>query len=131
MATIHTDHVPRRRGRPRRQDCSGTAFATVEIVARACGLAPAALVSRSRLRYYAEARQIVFWLLREAGLSYPQIGAALDRHHATVMHGVAEVEADSELRALARRILLREDVRQEANWRWGLPAPYPRDGGSR
>lgn len=131
MATIHTDHGQRRRGRAHRADCSGAAFVMIERVSRACGLAPAAILSRSRLRCYAEARQIAFWLLREAGLSYPQIGAALNRDHTTVLHGVTKVDADPWLQALARRIANGEYVRQEANWRWGLPAPYPRDGGLR
>lgn len=44
-------------------------------------------------RTVAEARQALMWLLRLQGLSYPQIGALVDRHHTTVMHAEQICEA--------------------------------------
>lgn len=52
------------------------------------GLTPALLLSRSRRRTVAYARQDLMLALREDGWSLPQIGHVLDRNHTTIMQGV-------------------------------------------
>lgn len=59
------------------------------IVAREYGLGAEELRGPRRTRSVAEARLMAYALLRDtAGMSYPEIGAALHRDHTTVMHGV-------------------------------------------
>jgi len=57
-------------------------------VARAHDLPLARLLSPQRDRAVMLARQAAMTLLREAGLSLPEIGRALGRDHSTVCHGL-------------------------------------------
>jgi chromosomal replication initiator protein len=71
--------------------------AVLAVVAREYGIEADELRGPRRTRSVAEARLMAYALLRDtAGMSYPEIGAALgDRDHTTVMAGV---------RSTARRI---------------------------
>lgn len=52
---------------------------------------PASIIkSASRQRPHVRARWHAMHLLREVGFSLPEIGAALNRHHTSIMHGLAE-----------------------------------------
>lgn len=48
-----------------------------------------------RFPHVVEARQDVMWRLRRLGYSFPEIGYALNRDHATVMFGCRRHEARS------------------------------------
>lgn len=67
-------------------------------VARHYGLDLADMKSYSRDEHIANARNVAFYLVRRRlGMSYPEIGAVIGRHHTTIMSGVLRVE-----QALAR-----------------------------
>lgn len=58
------------------------------------GVSQAELLSPTRRRKIAHARQHAMWLLRQEGYSYPQIGRAFGgRDHTTALHGVRAHEA--------------------------------------
>lgn len=44
------------------------------------------LLSKRRNALLVEKRKLIAKELREKGLSYPQIGKLLNRHHTTIMH---------------------------------------------
>src|SRR5580765_2541437 len=71
--------------------------ASREIIAKAAmihGVAVSKIVGPSRLRSVVLARDEVSWLLRQSGLSYPQVGAAIGgRDHSTAMAAVRRFEA--------------------------------------
>lgn len=50
------------------------------------------IVREERARYLIEARRDVYLALREAGLSLPEIGAIVRRHHTTVLHHLNAIE---------------------------------------
>jgi chromosomal replication initiation ATPase DnaA len=60
-------------------------------VAAAFNVHPDAVLGHSRNANVAAARQLLYWLLRQDGMSYPVIGALVGRHHTTVIHGVRAV----------------------------------------
>lgn len=71
-----------------------TVEAVIQQVARIHGLQPQEVTGRGRTRPVVAARQQAMWLARwRLGLSYAQIGRALDRDHTTVIYGVAQVQA--------------------------------------
>lgn len=54
--------------------------------------------SRTRQYKIASARQLVYWYLYErCGLSYPEIGRAMDKTHATVWNGAQQVRNNLDL----------------------------------
>jgi len=59
------------------------------------------VLSRTRTADICNARHILYWLLRSEGLSYPKIGALLERDHTTILHGVERVDADPAMRSRA------------------------------
>lgn len=59
-----------------------------EEVSAHSGVPVAAILSSGRVEAVARARHIVMYEARRAGLSYPQIARAMNRHHTSVMHGV-------------------------------------------
>lgn len=84
-------------------------------VARAFGLPPHAMVSDSRRKPVARARQAAAWVLKRCWpkLSYPQIGKLLGgRDHSTVIHACRVIEdlreRDCELRALTDALAARD-----------------------
>lgn len=79
--------------RERRLPCGPDAQRVVEQVAWRYGMKPALILGRSRQPNVVRARQEAAWELRKLNLSYPQIGAVLDRDHTTVMAAVRKVEA--------------------------------------
>ncbi len=69
----------------------------LQAVAHAYNFTPAQLRSPSRPAELAEARQVAMFLMRtEARATVEEIGRALDRHHSTVLHGVAVIAARQE-----------------------------------
>ncbi|HET7486511.1 MAG TPA: helix-turn-helix domain-containing protein [Acidimicrobiales bacterium] len=76
----------------------------IAAVAAAFGIAPEELLGPRRTRRVVDARQVSMYVLRELGLSYPAIGAALGgRDHTTAMHAVAQVRARMAERPALRR----------------------------
>lgn len=63
------------------------------------------ILGRSRLTSIVAARHAVFVTLRETGLSYPEIGALLNRDHSTVMSGCKPKRARVCQRPLAKGTL--------------------------
>lgn len=60
--------------------------------ARKHGATQEQVLGSSRLKHVAAARHEVFLALREAGWSFPAIGAAMNRDHTTVMAGVKKAQ---------------------------------------
>lgn len=56
------------------------------------GLSCRILRSRSRKNHISEARQLVWYVLRDYGWSFQQIGKAFGRDHTSVMHGVKRIQ---------------------------------------
>jgi chromosomal replication initiation ATPase DnaA len=63
------------------------------------------IVSESRRQQLNDPRRVIAWLFREHGLSYPEIGRLMNRHHTTIMHGLSELQTDPELLAVAETFL--------------------------
>jgi hypothetical protein len=82
----------------------------LDAAAQALGLPRGALWSRARDRQTVAIRHAACRLLHEAGLSYPAIGAMLDRDHTTVLHG-ARSARPADVRAL--RLALDADGQTE------------------
>lgn len=57
-------------------------------VAEKLGIPAEAILSRSRDREVCRARELVCFVAREHGLSYPRIAAALGRDHTTIISAV-------------------------------------------
>lgn len=66
----------------------GPKFVVAEI-ARYFGLTYHDLTASYRDRHIVRARQLAYLILRERELSYPRIGALLNRDHSSVIHGIA------------------------------------------
>ena len=65
-------------------------------VASAYGVTTQELLSHQRARILVQARNHLYFLLREQGLSYPQIGRMLGgRDHSTVIHGVRRFKQEA------------------------------------
>ena len=65
----------------------------LEAVAHEYDICPTEITSRTRRQPIAAARQVVMYLLRTTTpLTLEDIGRALGRHHATVIHGVETID---------------------------------------
>lgn len=85
-------------------------------VAARFGVTLAELHSADRHKRIARARHVAMWLMRQGGMSYPEIGRAIgNRDHTTVMSAVRKVEAGLEAepqwRATLEAMLHRETPR--------------------
>lgn len=77
---------------------------TESVLAEVCATFPVDVHEiRARFggRQVSEARAVTMWLLRQHGMTFPAIGAQLDRDHSTVMYGVAKVDDSERLRGIA------------------------------
>lgn len=63
------------------------------------------LLSKSEEVHVVRARHAAAWLMHQRGLSYPQIGRALGRHHTTIMAAVRRIEAQPPVRGLLAGLL--------------------------
>lgn len=70
------------------------------------GCAVSDLESSRRGRPYVQAKSVAIRFLRLAGLSYPQVGAILDRDHSTVMHADRKCQSIPELNEMALQFYL-------------------------
>lgn len=66
------------------------------------------VVSDDGARHVTNARMTACWLLRETGLSFPDIGQRLGVHHTTAMHACRAIAGDPARLALARGLLAQE-----------------------
>ena len=64
-----------------------------EAVSEATGIPVQHIMSNRLDAATARARQIVMYEARLAGMSYPQIGAAMGKHHTSIIHGVRTEQA--------------------------------------
>ncbi len=65
----------------------------IDAVAREYDLNPSEITTRTRRQPVAAARQLVIYLLRTTTrLTLTEIGAAVGRHHATVIHAVNTID---------------------------------------
>lgn len=71
-----------------RDGAVGPVMQISEEVAAATGVPIRSILGRDRDAKTAEARQLVMFLARRAGLSFPAIGYAMNRDHTTIKHGV-------------------------------------------
>jgi chromosomal replication initiation ATPase DnaA len=78
--------------------------ATLVAVAEFCDVPVTDIVSRIRTQAAMDARHITAWLLRDQGLSFPQVGKVLGRDHTTAMSSCRRVAASAELGDTADRI---------------------------
>jgi chromosomal replication initiation ATPase DnaA len=76
-------------------------------VSAAFNVTPDSVLGHTRNANVAAARQLLYWLLRQDGHSYPKIGAIVGRHHTTVIHGVRAVN---------------DGIRQQQEWLAKSPA---------
>ena len=75
--------------RPADESDDGAVVAGIlSAVAAEFGVTVAALTGADRRRPVTAARQAAMYLCRDAGMTYPRIGAVFGRDHATVMYGV-------------------------------------------
>jgi chromosomal replication initiation ATPase DnaA len=65
-----------------------TAAAAIEAASRQHGVSIEQIVGRRRTRPICRARWEAMAIMRAAGMSLPEIGGALNRHHTTVMHAL-------------------------------------------
>lgn len=95
-----------------------------ELIKRACekvGCKRDTMLGQSRRRRIAWPRQDLMLALYEIGLSYPEIGKLMGRHHTTVMDGAERAKARREGRYAPR------PVRPKAPpLRTKLPGPAPK-----
>ena len=69
----------------------------VHIVAHVTGVEPDEILSKTRRRPVAQARQLVMYIAYKRGHTLKGIGRALGRHHSTVIHGRDKTDHDSEI----------------------------------
>lgn len=74
---------------------------TIARVGREYGIHPATILGRDRTAYVCSARRVLCRVLRDQQWTLTRIGAALDRHYASVMHALATI-TDDELATVAR-----------------------------
>jgi len=60
----------------------------IRIVANRAGITEADILGHCRARKFSNPRQFVMYLAHKRGMSLPQIGRIMGRHHTTVLHGV-------------------------------------------
>lgn len=92
----------------RQRLATSSTAALVRAAADLYGTNVEAIHSTSREKSVTSARMVACWLLRETGLSYPEIGRAVGRDHTTAMHACRVVASDPPRLALARRLLEQE-----------------------
>lgn len=54
------------------------------------------------------ARMVSCWLLREAGMSYPEVGRSLNVHHTTAMHACRVIDGSPARLNMARSLMAQE-----------------------
>ena len=65
---------------------------SLQLVTQTYLCSPKMLASHDRRRHVVTTRWIVFWLARRLGASMPHIGRKMGHDHATVSHGIHQVE---------------------------------------
>lgn len=92
-----------------RQRLAGsTSGSLLQAAADLYGTSIEAIRDRDNARHVTNARMTACWLLRESGMSYPEIGRAVGRDHTTAMHACRTIAADPSRLALARGLLAQE-----------------------
>lgn len=66
-----------------------------QVISRASGVGIAEMRSHLRTKAYAEARQVVWYILHDhIGLSYLEIAEIYQRNHTTIIHGTRRIRTD-------------------------------------
>lgn len=103
---------PLRRAVTPRADADRSIAIAIAKAAGHYGVLPTDIMSTSREKRVAQARHVALWLAREAGVTYPKIGQAVQRDHSTVIASCRRVEGDHALLSIARAI--RDESREVA-----------------
>ena len=72
-----------------------------EIVSNACelfGACPILVMGGSRKRELVFSRYLIYYQLRKQGLTFARIGKIMNKDHATIVHGVAKLKNDLEIK---------------------------------
>lgn len=77
-----------------------TTTGIIEHIADLYGVAPSAILGRSRIRSITRARHAVAWTMRRQGKSFREIGDALGLDHSSALHAYNKVEKSPGVRAL-------------------------------
>lgn len=120
----------------RNAEWASVASHVVERVADVTAVTVDEMLSRTRRSEIAEARQIAAWILRQSGLSLPQIARNLGLiDHTTVIHAVDKITHDALLKSIAMRIKTNQDLdgarrdwlgRHYKTWEPKQPSPRSR-----
>jgi chromosomal replication initiator protein len=66
-----------------------------QVISQASNVGVAEMRSHLRTKAYAEARQVVWFILHDhTGLSFPEIAEIYQRNHTTIMHGCRRIRQD-------------------------------------
>lgn len=89
---------------------------TVYTAAQAAGMGSALLTGKGRTADVVKPRRALATFLRERGLSYPDIGAIMERDHTTIIHSVraADIEGDA-VQAEVMHALRKEWIKRTAD----------------
>jgi chromosomal replication initiation ATPase DnaA len=69
-------------------------LADIGLIALRHGFTRHDLLGKKRSNKLTEARAKCYQMLRDRGLSYPQIGGIFNRHHTTIMYSYPKARAD-------------------------------------
>lgn len=89
------------------QDHSETIAKALQLVAEAHGTTVKVLRADNRSKHASRARRDAYAALRNLGLSYPEIGEALNKSHGTVIQGIKKRNAE----VAAGRMLTWKEIR--------------------
>jgi len=74
----------------------------INVVSRVTGIKAVDIKGRQRIQDVVDARYLCFYILRrKTNLSHKKIGAIFNKHHSTVIHGVATI---NDLRCIDKAI---------------------------
>lgn len=99
--------------------------------AELCGTTVPGVVNKTRMHKFAFRRQMVMWLMRRLGCSYPKIGDMTSRDHQTVIYGCRIIQDRMALSpTFAQEMRQKEAVlkREAMLWRGPVSADFEEDG---
>ena len=65
----------------------------IDDTSKRTGISKAGMLGKSRIQYIVRARHLAMWRMRrDLKMSFPQIGAVMERDHTTVIKGVDKVQ---------------------------------------
>ena len=67
-------------------------YSLARFLSQITGVPEEKILGKRRTRQVSELRQILYYVLRKTGYSFPSIGFALGRDHTTIMYGVRKIK---------------------------------------